>query len=61
MLSGHSIRFAGGRGLEGHHPARLPAPRDGVPVGVRQEPLRQRHRRRAQGVPEGRRRQEPQR
>ena len=51
----------GWRCVEGHHPEGLPAPRDRVPVGIREEPLRQRHRRRAQGVPEGRRRQEPQR
>ena len=39
-------------GEQGDHPEGLPAPRDGVQVAVREEPLRQREQRRAGGVQE---------
>ena len=46
------------RGQQGHHPEGLPAPRDGVQVSVREEPLRQREQRRAGGVQEDHRQEE---
>ena len=39
-------------GEQGHHPEGLPAPRDGVQVAVREEPVRQREQRRAGRVQE---------
>lgn len=46
---------ADGRGVEGHHPARLPAQRGRVQRAVRAQPLRPRHRHRHRRVPPHRR------